>query len=176
MRRIPSKRPSIDELLEHTWLANRREMTNKREAAVFNANRMVSFKDEWRFRYCKLFDVHHHCCHGRSVGPSVCQVVRNKRFWTKMSQNHFGVMKTRQIQPFPPLIVKMARTVRRKINFCHLLLCLFQTRGAKPRSSGRGRDCLRRAKCQIGFSLFPGKLIQMGGKRGNKKNDDELFQ
>jgi len=50
LRRIPSKRPSIDELLEHTWLASRREMTNKREAAVFNANRMISFKDEWRFR------------------------------------------------------------------------------------------------------------------------------
>jgi len=50
LRRIPSKRPSIDELLEHTWLANRREMTNKREAAVFNANRMVSFREEWRFR------------------------------------------------------------------------------------------------------------------------------
>ena len=50
LRRIPSKRPSIDEMLEHTWLANRREMTNKREAAVFNADRMISFKDEWRFR------------------------------------------------------------------------------------------------------------------------------
>jgi len=50
LRRIPSKRPSIDELLEHTWLANRREMTNKREAAVFDANKMSSFKDEWRFR------------------------------------------------------------------------------------------------------------------------------